>query len=156
MIDHGLVDKFCLDGCDANAITPADLTGLLNTLESATGVDQVNIVIEAGLLAALSPATGGADLNTLSKPGRVIVTSTSDNKNAYASADGATSRTLSSRVRRIARTSKPVLIKPRPQSGRWVSVKRLNWTITEILCLTQAMGPWRRRFCDQVLWFAVL
>lgn len=40
MVDHGFEDKFCLDGCATGAITPADLSGWLTTLESATGVDR--------------------------------------------------------------------------------------------------------------------
>lgn len=89
MVDHGFEDKFCLDGCATGAITPADLSGWLTTLESTTGVDQVTVVMEACLSGSFITRTGGADTNSLVKPGRVIITSTSDNKNAYASAEGA-------------------------------------------------------------------
>lgn len=89
MVDHGFEDKFCLDGCATGAITPADLSGWLTTIESATGVDQVTVVIEACLSGSFITRSSGADTNSLVKPGRVIITSTSDNKNAYASAEGA-------------------------------------------------------------------
>lgn len=89
MIDHGFEDKFCVDGCATGAITPALLNEWLNTLEASTGVDQVTVVIEACLSGSFITRAGGADANSLAKPGRVIITSTSDNKNAYASAEGA-------------------------------------------------------------------
>jgi hypothetical protein len=89
MIDHGFQDKFCLDGCTTGAIAPAELNGWLNALESSSGVDQVSIVIEACLSGSFITRSGGGDPNSLTKPGRVVITSTSDNKNAYASADGA-------------------------------------------------------------------
>ncbi|MEZ4732848.1 MAG: C13 family peptidase [Caldilineaceae bacterium] len=89
MIDHGFEDKFCVDGCATGAITPALLNEWLNTLEANTGVDQVTVVIEACLSGSFITRAGGADANSLAKPGRVIITSTSDNKNAYASAEGA-------------------------------------------------------------------
>jgi hypothetical protein len=89
MIDHGFEDKFCLDGCATGSITPADLNGWLTTLETNTGVDQVTVVIEACLSGSFVTRTSGADNNSLVKPGRIIITSTSDNKNAYASAEGA-------------------------------------------------------------------
>jgi len=89
MVDHGFEDKFCLDGCTTGSITPADLNGWLTTLETNTGVDQVTVVIEACLSGSFITRAGGADVNSLVKPGRIIITSTSDNKNAYASAEGA-------------------------------------------------------------------
>ncbi len=90
LADHGFVDKFCLDGCgDAVAMTPAQLNGWLTQVETTTGVDQVTVVLEACLSGSFISRTAPTDLNTLSKPGRVIITSTSDDKNAYASAQGA-------------------------------------------------------------------
>ncbi|MFN8446679.1 MAG: C13 family peptidase [Caldilineaceae bacterium] len=88
--DHGFVDKFCLDGCaTGNSITPKQVNEWISALETSTGVDQVNIVIEACLSGSFISRVNPADLNTLSKPGRVVITSTSDDKNAYASAEGA-------------------------------------------------------------------
>ncbi len=90
LADHGFVDKFCLDGCgDGVAMTPAQLNGWITQVETATGVDQVTVVLEACLSGSFISRTDPTDLNTLSKPGRVIITSTSDDKNAYASAQGA-------------------------------------------------------------------
>lgn len=90
LADHGFVDKFCLDGCgDAVAMTPAQLNGWITQVEVATGVDQVTVVLEACLSGSFISRADPTDLHTLSKPGRVIITSTSDDKNAYASAQGA-------------------------------------------------------------------
>lgn len=90
LADHGFVDKFCLDGCGSSAsITPAQLNDWLTQVETATGVDQVTVVLEACLSGSFITRADPTDLNSLSKPGRVIITSTSDDKNAYASAQGA-------------------------------------------------------------------
>ncbi|MEZ4680385.1 MAG: fibronectin type III domain-containing protein [Caldilineaceae bacterium] len=90
LADHGFVDKFCLDGCgNSVAITPAQLNGWITQVETATGVDQVTVVLEACLSGSFITRADPTDLNSLSKPGRVIITSTSDDKNAYASAQGA-------------------------------------------------------------------
>ena len=90
MADHGFVDKFCIDGCAPSAsITPAQLNEWLTQLETATGVDQVTVVIEACLSGSFISRADATDFNSLSKPGRVIITSTSDSQNAYASAQGA-------------------------------------------------------------------
>ncbi|MCB0064562.1 MAG: hypothetical protein KDE19_20705, partial [Caldilineaceae bacterium] len=90
LADHGFVDKFCLDGCgNGVSITPAQLNGWLTQLETTTGVDQVTVVLEACLSGSFISRTDPTDLNSLSKPGRVIITSTSDATNAYASAQGA-------------------------------------------------------------------
>jgi hypothetical protein len=91
LIDHGFVEKFCAAGCnDAGAVTPKDLDGWLRTLEAATGVEQVTVVIEAcqsgSLIDRENP--GGVEFS-LSKAGRVIITSTGRQNNAYASAQGA-------------------------------------------------------------------
>ncbi len=92
MIDHGFVDKYCVDGCNSPGfITPASLNEWLSQLETSSQVNQVNVVIEACLSGSfITRANGnGNDPNSLAKPGRVIITSTSDDKNAYASATGA-------------------------------------------------------------------
>lgn len=90
LADHGFVDKFCADGCAPNvSVTPAQLNEWITALETATGVDQVNVVIEACLSGSFITRADPTDLHSLSKSGRVIITSTSDNLNAYASAQGA-------------------------------------------------------------------
>ena len=90
LADHGFVDKFCLDGCGTNvSVTPAQLNDWITQVETATSVDQVTVVLEACLSGSFITRADPTDLNSLSKPGRVIITSTSDDKNAYASAQGA-------------------------------------------------------------------
>lgn len=88
MIDHGFEEKFCLSGCNNGFVSPAAVDGWLTTLENATGVDQVNIVIEACRSGSFIDRVNDV-LSSLSKPGRVVITSTSREKNAYASAQGA-------------------------------------------------------------------
>ncbi len=88
MIDHGLEEKFCLGGCNSGFVSPKDMDGWLTTLENETGLDQVTIVIEACRSGSFIDRVPDV-LGSLSKAGRVIITSTSKEKNAYASAQGA-------------------------------------------------------------------
>lgn len=88
MMDHGLADKFCVTGCaGANSITPAEMDGWLTTLETQSGVKEVTVVYEACVSGSFVNRTSVTD--SISKPGRVIITSTGFNNNAYASAQGA-------------------------------------------------------------------
>ena len=88
MMDHGLADKFCVTGCaGANSITPAQMDGWLDTLESESGVKEVTVVYEACVSGSFVHKQNVTD--SISKPGRVIITSTGFNNNAYASAQGA-------------------------------------------------------------------
>jgi hypothetical protein len=90
LIDHGFAEKFCAAGCDAaGQVTPAQLDGWLRTLETATGLTEVTVVIEACQSGSFLDRFDGDVANSLSKPGRVIITSTGRENNAYASADGA-------------------------------------------------------------------
>jgi hypothetical protein len=90
LVDHGLTEKFCASGCGAaGQITPADLDGWLRTLENNTGVTQVTVVMEACQSGGFIDRFNGDVVNSLSKPGRVIITSTGRDNNAYASAQGA-------------------------------------------------------------------
>jgi hypothetical protein len=90
LIDHGFTEKFCAAGCGpAGAITPKDLDEWLRDLEAATGGDQVNVVIEACQSGSFIDRFNGDVANSLSKQGRVIITSTGRENNAYASAEGA-------------------------------------------------------------------
>lgn len=90
LMDHGFADKFCVSGCgDAGKITPADLDGWLRNLEQASGVNQVNVIFEACQSGSFLDRHNGDVANSLSKAGRVIITSTSRELNAYASAQGA-------------------------------------------------------------------
>jgi len=93
LIDHGFADKYCVSGCnDAGKITPIDLNNWLRTLEIETGVDEVNVIIEACQSGSFLDRFNGdvQDIaNSLSRAGRVIITSTDRANNAYASAQGA-------------------------------------------------------------------
>jgi hypothetical protein len=88
MMDHGLANKFCVNGCaDGLSITPDQLDSWLRTLENETGVDEVTVVYEACVSGSFIHRQGALD--SISKLGRVIITSTGFNNNAYASAQGA-------------------------------------------------------------------
>ena len=88
MMDHGLADKFCVTGCaGANSITPDDLDTWLRQLESESGVTDVTVVYEACVSGSFVHRANVTD--SISKAGRVIITSTGFNNNAYASAQGA-------------------------------------------------------------------
>jgi len=89
LMDHGEIDYFCVDGCSAaGRVTPASLDGWLTNLENAVGADEINIVIEACHSGSFIDRVGDP-LQSLSKPGRVVITSTNRDFNAYASAQGA-------------------------------------------------------------------
>jgi hypothetical protein len=90
MVDHGFLEKFCASGCGAGGqVTPADLDGWLRTLETETGADQVNVLIEACQSGSFIDRFNGDVANSLSKVGRVIISATGRDNNAYASAEGA-------------------------------------------------------------------
>jgi len=90
MMDHGLADRFCITGCaGANSITPDEMDGWLTTLENESGVTAVTVVYEACVSGSFIHHQGGGVGDSISKPGRVIITSTGFNNNAYASAQGA-------------------------------------------------------------------
>jgi hypothetical protein len=88
LVDHGETDKFCVKGCIAGGITPKQLDTWLRALESATGVKEVTVVIEACRSGSFLDRTDIAD-GTLAKQNRVIISSTGRSNNAYASAEGA-------------------------------------------------------------------
>jgi hypothetical protein len=91
LMDHGLVESFCADGCAGSGVTGSEtLDDMLTSLETASGVDEVNVVIEACHSGSFVDYVQGPALHdSLSKPGRVIITSTDREHNAYASASGA-------------------------------------------------------------------
>ncbi|HMN29270.1 MAG TPA: C13 family peptidase, partial [Caldilineaceae bacterium] len=89
LVAHGLAEKFCASGCNSSgAITPQDLNQWLDALEAATGLDQVTVVFEACQSGSFIDRNNGP-LSGLGKSGRVIITSTGSDNNAYASAEGA-------------------------------------------------------------------
>jgi hypothetical protein len=89
LMDHGLIEGFCTDGCGGSGrTTPQDLDGWLRALEGSTLADEVNVIIEACHSGSFIDRVG--DLRaSISKAGRVVVTTTDRNNNAYASAQGA-------------------------------------------------------------------
>jgi hypothetical protein len=93
LMDHGFADRYCVDGCAAAGhVTPTQLNTWLATLEGATGVNQVNIIIEACQSGSFLDRFNGTvqDIqNSLSRQNRVVITSTGRENNAYASAQGA-------------------------------------------------------------------
>jgi hypothetical protein len=89
MIDHGFEEKFCVSGCNSGPLTPKQLDDALRSLETATGVTEVNVIIEACQSGSFIDRFQSDIENTLVKQGRVIITSTGRENNAYASAEGA-------------------------------------------------------------------
>ena len=88
MMDHGLVEAFCADGCIASGrVAPQALDGWLSDLETNAGVTGVSIIIEACHSGSFIDRTSVTD--SLAKAGRVVITSTNRVNNAYASAQGA-------------------------------------------------------------------
>jgi hypothetical protein len=89
MMDHGLANKFCITGCaGANSVTPDDLDTWLRKLETDSGVTEVTVVYEACVSGSFIHRVN-APGDSISKAGRVIITSTGFDNNAYASAQGA-------------------------------------------------------------------
>lgn len=89
LMDHGGAEKFCADGCGSDgAITPEDLNDWLDGLESASGCDSVNVIVEACHSGSFIDRVPDV-LESISKPGRVVIASTGKMNNAYASAQGA-------------------------------------------------------------------
>lgn len=90
LADHGFTDLFCVNGCSGSgSITPRDLNSWLSQLENATGANHVNVIIEACQSGSFLDRHNGDIANSLSKAGRVIITSTGRLNNAYASRQGA-------------------------------------------------------------------
>jgi hypothetical protein len=84
LMDHGYRDKFYLDRPFGEWITPGDLDGWLNELETAVPGVKVNVIIEACFSGSfIDPAV------EMSEDGRVIITSSGAQAVAYASQDGA-------------------------------------------------------------------
>lgn len=89
MMDHGLIEAFCTDGCGSSGRTASqDLHTWLSTLETSTGVDAVNVIIEACHSGSFIDRVE-SNAASISKAGRVVIASTGRTNNAYASAQGA-------------------------------------------------------------------
>jgi hypothetical protein len=89
MMDHGLIEGFCADGCGSSEqVTSTGLNTWLNTLETATGTDTINVIYEACHSGSFVDRVEDVAAS-ISEPGRVIIVSTGRTNNAYASAQGA-------------------------------------------------------------------
>jgi len=84
LIDHGSPERFYLDGVSQEILTPDELNDWLNQVESAAPGVKVNVIIEA--------CEAGSFINkpgSISKAGRVVLTSTNADNDAKASKEGA-------------------------------------------------------------------
>jgi hypothetical protein len=72
-----------LIGLDGGSINPAELDLWLANLETTSGVDQVNIILDAAYSGSFISAAPG-----LSRPKRVVITSSSDQEPAFHNTDG--------------------------------------------------------------------
>ncbi len=87
MIDHGFSEKFCLAGCTAGSFTPAQLDAWLQSVEQVPNVS-TTVVMEACQSGSFLDKTDNA-ASSISRQGRVVITSTGRVNNAYASDTGA-------------------------------------------------------------------
>ncbi|MEM7539527.1 MAG: fibronectin type III domain-containing protein [Chloroflexota bacterium] len=84
LVDHGDRDKFYLDKDEV--LVPKDLDAWLTTLEDKFAGLLVNVIIEACRAGSFIDRSDGT---TISKAGRVIITSSSEDYDAYVSRHGA-------------------------------------------------------------------
>jgi hypothetical protein len=84
LMDHGGQDLFYLDKLRGEWITPADLDGWLDELEALRPTLNINIIYEA-----CESGSFVSGEQSISKPGRVVISSTDDENLAWASDDGA-------------------------------------------------------------------
>jgi len=82
LFDHGDEDKFFIDGA-GQVVTSQELDKWLSTLESALPGVRVNVIIDACLSGSFIRLP-----NSLSRPNRVIIASTTNANNAYTSQEG--------------------------------------------------------------------
>jgi len=89
LMDHGEIEYFCTDGCGLSGrVTPESLDSWLTYVETTTLANEINIVIEACHSGSFIDRLGNP-AQSLSKAGRVVISSTGRENNAYASAQGA-------------------------------------------------------------------
>ncbi len=91
MMDHGETEYFCTDGCGSSGQTTSyGLDSWLDTLESSTGADAINVIIEACRSGSfIDRHADNPQTYSISEAGRVVIVSTGRTNNAYASAQGA-------------------------------------------------------------------
>lgn len=87
MIDHGFAEKFCLAGCTSGSFTPAQLDAWLQNVEQVPNVS-TTVVMEACQSGSFLDKTENP-ASSISRQGRVVITSTGRLNNAYASDAGA-------------------------------------------------------------------
>ncbi|MEM7531400.1 MAG: C13 family peptidase [Chloroflexota bacterium] len=85
LVDHGDRDKFYLDRVNQEVLVPNDLDAWLTELEESFTELHVNVIIEACHAGSFITRGDG----TISKNGRVIITSSNENYDAYVSRHGA-------------------------------------------------------------------
>ena len=74
LADHGLVEGFCANGCSSGQVAPDSLDAALTYLETSTGLNQVNIIMEACHSGSFIDRLGG--VGSISKANRVVISST--------------------------------------------------------------------------------
>ncbi|MEZ4866390.1 MAG: C13 family peptidase [Caldilineaceae bacterium] len=84
MVDHGKPGLFLLDEVNGQRVTPADLNQWLTELEGKVGDLKINVIIEA-----CESGSFITDASSISKAGRLIITSTDAANDAKASTNGA-------------------------------------------------------------------
>jgi len=84
IMDHGSYDTLYLDKPRGEWVTPAEINEWLDTLEAARPGVRVNVIIEACYSGSFVDLT-----ETVSAPGRVVITSTGAEELAWASEEGA-------------------------------------------------------------------
>jgi hypothetical protein len=84
LVDHGIRNRLYLDHPKGESVTPTQLDEWLSDLESAVPGVPINVIVEA-----CHSGSFIAPPASLSKPGRVVVTSTNVDAVAFASRDGA-------------------------------------------------------------------
>jgi uncharacterized repeat protein (TIGR01451 family) len=89
LMDHGLTEAFCADGCSsAGRISPEALDTWLDELETTSGCNLVTVIIEACHSGSFLDRVEDVS-QSISEDGRVVIVSTGRANNAYASAQGA-------------------------------------------------------------------
>ena len=89
MMDHGMIEKFCADGCPAGSqVTPDALDAWLTGIETACPTCPINVILEACHSGSFIDRVDDIT-KSISKNGRVVIASTGRTNNAYASASGA-------------------------------------------------------------------
>ena len=122
VVDHGNYDRVYLDGPRGESVTPSQLDSWLSQLETARPGVKVNVIIEACLSGSF------IDLPArLSAPGRVVITSTDAQSNAYVSDLG-------------ARFSDSFIAALGQNSSLYSGFQAARWAVT--VATSDAQTPW--------------